>query len=100
MSFELDKRFDRAGLLRRGAAAGGSLAVAGMLPQFASARNEGTTLNLVAYSTPKPVMAKIISALQATPHGQGVTFSQSYGPSTNQAKAVAAGQPADLVFPS
>src|SRR5689334_5091210 len=57
-----------------------------------------TTLNLVAYSTPKPVLAKIIGAWQATPQGQGVSFSQSYGGSTTQAKAVIAGQPADLVF--
>ena len=64
----------------------------------ATASTKGTTLNLVAYSTPKPVMAKIIQAWQQTPDGSGVNFSQSYGPSTNQAKAVAAGQPADLVF--
>jgi sulfate/thiosulfate-binding protein len=57
-----------------------------------------TTLNLVAYSTPKPVMAKIISDWEATPQGQGVGFTQSYGASTSQAKAVIAGQPADLVF--
>jgi sulfate transport system substrate-binding protein len=43
-------------------------------------------------------MAKIIQAFEATPQGSGVSFSQSYGPSTNQAKAVSAGQPADLVF--
>ena len=58
----------------------------------------GPTLNLVAYSTPKPVMAQIIANWQKTPQGQGVSFNQSYGPSTNQAKAVIAGQPADLVF--
>jgi len=58
----------------------------------------GTSLSLVAYSTPKPVLAKIIQAYQATPQGSGVSFTQSYGASTNQAKAVAAGQPADLVF--
>src|SRR5579862_1843520 len=58
----------------------------------------GTTLNLVAYSTPKPVMAKIISDFSATPQGQGVSFTQSYGPSGDQAKAVIAGQPADVVF--
>jgi sulfate/thiosulfate transport system substrate-binding protein len=57
-----------------------------------------TTINLVAYSTPKPVMAQIISGWQATGQGEGVNFSQSYGPSSNQAKAVIAGQPADLVF--
>jgi len=64
----------------------------------ATASTKGTTLSLVAYSTPKPVMAKIISAWQQTPQGQGVNFTQSYGPSTTQAKAVAAGQPADIVF--
>jgi sulfate transport system substrate-binding protein len=64
----------------------------------AAASAGATTLNLVAYSTPKPVMAKIISAWQNTGQGEGVDFSQSYGPSTNQAKAVIAGQPADLVF--
>jgi sulfate transport system substrate-binding protein len=65
---------------------------------LAAAAAAGTSLSLVAYSTPKPVMAKIISAFQQTPDGQGVSFSQSYGPSTNQAKGVAAGQPADILF--
>jgi sulfate/thiosulfate transport system substrate-binding protein len=64
----------------------------------AVASSKGTSLSLVAYSTPKPVMAKIIQAWQKTPDGSGVSFTQSYGPSTNQAKGVAAGQPADLVF--
>jgi sulfate transport system substrate-binding protein len=58
------------------------------------------TLNLVAYSTPKPVMSQLISNFQATPAGQGVSFTQSYGPSTSQAQAVAAGQPCDIIFPS
>ena len=55
-------------------------------------------LNLVAYSTPKTVMGKIIQAWQATPDGNGVSFTQSYGASTDQAKAVAAGLNADIVF--
>jgi len=71
-----------------------SLAVAG----GAGASRKDTTLNLLAYSTPKPVLAKIISDFQASPQGQGVSFTQSYGASGNQAKAVIAGQPADLVF--
>jgi sulfate transport system substrate-binding protein len=71
-----------------------ALAIAG----GATASSKGTTLSLIAYSTPKPVLAKIIQAWQQTPDGSGVSFTQSYGPSTNQAKAVAAGQPADLVF--
>ncbi len=103
MSSELEQDaqgFDRASLLRRGAVAGGSLALAGLLPQLASARRAGTTLNLVAYSTPKPLMAQLISNWQATAQGQGVSFTQSYGASTSQAQAVAAGQPADIFFPS
>ena len=101
MSSEFEKQaqtFDRATLLRRGAFAGLTLAAAGALPKLAQARTAGTTLNLVAYSTPKPVMAQIIANWQQTAQGQGVSFTQSYGPSTNQAKAVIAGQPADLVF--
>ncbi|HEY3922711.1 MAG TPA: sulfate ABC transporter substrate-binding protein [Gaiellaceae bacterium] len=72
------------------------LLVAGLV--CAAAASAATTLNLVAYSTPKPVLQKIIAAWQQTGQGEGVDFSQSYGPSTNQAKAVIAGQPADLVF--
>jgi sulfate/thiosulfate transport system substrate-binding protein len=64
----------------------------------ATASTKSTTLSLVAYSTPKPVIQKIIQAWQQTPDGSGVSFAQSYGPSTNQAKSVVAGQPADLVF--
>jgi sulfate/thiosulfate-binding protein len=57
-----------------------------------------TSLNVVAYSTPKTVLGKIIEAWQATPDGHGVSFSQSYGASTDQAKAVVAGLNADVVF--
>jgi sulfate transport system substrate-binding protein len=64
----------------------------------AQARTTGTTLNLVAYSTPKPVMAKLITRFQHQPAGQGVSFTQSYGPSGSQAKAIAVGQPADIAF--
>ena len=58
----------------------------------------GSSLSVVAYSTPKTVMGKIIQAWQQTPDGNGVTFSQSYGGSTDQARAVAAGLPADVLF--
>jgi len=74
------------------------LAVLAAALTLAAAAAAGTSLSLVAYSTPKPVMAKIIAAFQQTPQGSGVSFTQSYGPSTNQAKAVAAGQPADILF--
>jgi sulfate transport system substrate-binding protein len=80
--------------LTSAAAAAAALA----LTAGAVASTKGANLSLVAYSTPKPVLAKIIQAYQVTPQGSGVSFTQSYGPSTNQAKAVVAGQPADLVF--
>jgi sulfate/thiosulfate transport system substrate-binding protein len=76
----------------------GTLAVALVVVTSAGASAKGGSLSLVAYSTPKTVMGKIITAFQGTPNGEGVSFNQSYGPSTNQAKAVVAGQPADLVF--
>src|SRR5579884_2133303 len=62
----------------------------GCASSVAQARRSGTTLNLVAYSTPKPVMQKLISRFAHQPAGQGVTFTQSYGPSGAQARAIAA----------
>jgi sulfate transport system substrate-binding protein len=73
------------------AAATAALAAA----SFAAA---GTNISLVGYSTPKAVMAKIIQAWQQTPDGKDTSFSQSYGASTDQARAVANGLKADLVF--
>jgi len=64
----------------------------------AEARRTGTNVNLIAYSTPKAVMGKLITRFQHQPAGQGVSFSQSYGPSGSQAKAIIAGQPADIAF--
>src|SRR6476660_8718515 len=58
----------------------------------------GTNLSLVGYSTPKTVMGKIIQAWQKTPDGGDVSLSQSYGASTDQARAVANGLKADVVF--
>src|SRR4051812_2667505 len=64
----------------------------------ASAAAAGTNLSLVGYSTPKAVMGKIIAAWQQTPDGKDASFSQSYGASTDQARAVANGLKADVVF--
>ena len=64
----------------------------------AAVATAGTNLSLVAYSTPKTVMGKIIQAWQQTPDGKDVTFSQSYGASTDQARAVGQGLKADIVF--
>ena len=64
----------------------------------AQARQAGTTVNLVAFSTPKPVMQELITKWTATAAGKGVSFTQSYGPSGSQARAIAAGQPADIAL--
>ena len=65
----------------------------------ATSKSTTMTLNLVAYSTPKPVMTKIISGLPADARGPGVTFNASYGGSSAQAAAVEAGLPADIAAP-
>jgi sulfate/thiosulfate-binding protein len=57
----------------------------------------GVQLALVAYSTPSSAYAKLISAYEQTPAGKGVSFTTSFGPSGTQSRAVAAGQPADVV---
>jgi sulfate transport system substrate-binding protein len=54
-------------------------------------------VTLVAYSTPQGAYEKLIPAFQATPAGKGVSFSQSYGPSGEQSRAVANGLHADAV---
>ncbi len=64
----------------------------------ASVAAAGTNLSLVGYSTPKAVMGKITQAWQQTPAGKDASFSQSYGASTDQARAVANGLKADIVF--
>jgi sulfate/thiosulfate transport system substrate-binding protein len=74
------------------------LPVAFAVAGAAQARRAGTTVNFVAYSTPKAVMGKLITRFQHQPAGQGVSFSQSYGPSGTQAKQIVAGQPADIAF--
>jgi sulfate/thiosulfate-binding protein len=54
-------------------------------------------LSLVAYSVPQAAYAKLISAFQKTPAGKNVEFTQSYGASGDQSRAVAAGLKADVV---
>jgi sulfate/thiosulfate-binding protein len=57
----------------------------------------GGKLALVAYSTPKEAYGELIPAFQKTAAGKGVSFTQSYGASGDQSRAVAAGLPADIV---
>jgi sulfate transport system substrate-binding protein len=57
----------------------------------------GGKLSLVAYSTPKEAYGELIPAFTKTSAGKGVSFTQSYGASGDQSRAVAAGLPADIV---
>jgi sulfate/thiosulfate transport system substrate-binding protein len=60
-------------------------------------RSADTKLSLVAYSTPRAAYAQLIPAFQKTPEGDDVSFTQSYGASGDQARAVKAGLDADIV---
>src|SRR3954462_7341807 len=68
-----------------------------LLAGSAAGASPGGSSNLDAYSTPKDACGKIISAFQKTQAGNGTNCNQSYGASGDQARAVAAGQNADLV---
>jgi sulfate/thiosulfate-binding protein len=63
----------------------------------ASGGGEKGTLSLVAYSTPQVVYDELIPAFEETPEGNGVAFKTSFGASGDQARAVEAGQKADVV---
>src|SRR5215217_3590923 len=57
----------------------------------------GGKLTLVAYSTPREAYEQLIPAFQKTDAGKGVRFSQSYGASGDQSRAVQNGLAADVV---
>jgi sulfate/thiosulfate-binding protein len=73
--------------------------VAGGLAACSSSSSSGSTvtLSLVAYSTPQAAYQKIIAAFQKTSAGKNIKFTQSYGASGDQSRAVVAGQKADIV---
>jgi sulfate/thiosulfate transport system substrate-binding protein len=83
---------------RPAALASGALAVLIASIGLAACGSSGAAkhLTLVAYSTPQAAYASLISAFQASSEGKGITFSQSYGPSGDQSRAVAAGLKADV----
>ncbi len=72
-----------------------ALAVGVGIPATAGAATG--SVDLVAYSTPKPAFAALIAAFNATTAGKSVTFSQSFGPSGAQATAVVNGLPSDVL---
>jgi sulfate/thiosulfate transport system substrate-binding protein len=57
----------------------------------------GGKLTLVAYSTPREAYEQLIPEFQKTDAGKGVGFSQSYGASGDQSRAVQNGLAADVV---
>jgi sulfate/thiosulfate-binding protein len=77
--------------------AAGLVATAAATGSAAPKRTSDTKLSLVAYSTPRAAYGQLISAFQKTPEGDGVSFTQSYGASGDQARAVKAGLDADIV---
>jgi sulfate/thiosulfate-binding protein len=94
----LSSHLRRAGVLAAAVAllagcGGGSSDVAGE----SSKSNAATTLNLVAYSVPKPGWDKIIPGFTATPEGKDIAVAPSYGASGAQATKVIDGVDADIV---
>lgn len=71
--------------------------VAAACGSSAESASGGGKLSLVAYSTPKEAYAALIPAFNKTAAGTGVAFTQSFGPSGDQARAVESGLPADVV---
>src|SRR3954468_2700297 len=63
----------------------------------ASGSGDGNKVTLVAYSTPQEAYQEIIPAFQKTSAGKGVKFTQSYGASGEQERAVEGGLQADVV---
>src|ERR1700761_1350899 len=58
----------------------------------------GAKLSVVGYSTPESVYVEALQpAFEKTPQGEGVSFSDSFGASGDQSRAVVAGQPASVV---
>jgi len=63
----------------------------------ASAGSGSHKVDLVAYSTPQKAYDDLIAAFKKTPDGGNASFSESFGASGAQSRAVLAGQPADVV---
>jgi sulfate/thiosulfate transport system substrate-binding protein len=63
-----------------------------------SSSSGGAKLDVVGYSTPESVYTESIEpAFEKTPAGKGISFSNSFGASGDQSRAVVAGQPASVV---
>jgi sulfate/thiosulfate-binding protein len=101
MEFRLGAR--RAVLVAAGLVASLGLAACASTDAASSSSSGGdgkkeVDLALVAYSTPQAAYEKITAAFQKTDAGKNVKFTQSYGASGDQSRAVASGLPADFVM--
>ena len=75
----------------------GTLTIGALMAPAIPIGAQSSSVNLVAYSTPKPAYTVQAAAFAKTKAGAGVTISPSFGPSGTQATAVANGLPADVV---
>lgn len=85
------------GALLLGGCSVGSAAPSGTLGSSARGGATATTLDLVAFSVPKAADGALEAAWAKTPDGEGVTWTESYGASGDQSRAVASGLHADFV---
>src|SRR5215210_1182037 len=97
MTHRTEKRGTRKLAVRLGVALVALGAAIGIAACGGTANGAGK-ISLVAYSTPQQVYEdKLEPAFQKTDQGNGVDFSNSFGASGDQSRAVEAGQPADVV---
>src|SRR5262245_12100946 len=88
----------RPGIVPRLGVALAALVVAVGIAACGGSASGADKVNLVAYSTPQQVYEdKLEPDFQKTGQGDGVDFSNSFGSSGDQSRAVEAGQPADVV---
>jgi sulfate/thiosulfate transport system substrate-binding protein len=81
-----------------GSSSSGSTSAGGSTEGSSGGSSGGAKLSVVGYSTPESVYAETLEpAFEKTPQGEGVSFSNSFGASGDQSRAVAAGQPASVV---
>ncbi len=85
-------------LIVTGCGGGGSSSSGTTGEESSGGSSGGAKLSVVGYSTPESVYAETLEpAFEKTPQGEGVSFSNSFGASGDQSRAVAAGQPASVV---
>jgi sulfate/thiosulfate transport system substrate-binding protein len=76
----------------------GALVISGCGSNSEASSSGDGKLDLVGYSTPESVYQEDLEpAFEKTSAGNGVSFSNSFGASGDQSRAVAAGQPASIV---